>query len=124
MHERGVCVCACAWHVKLQGTADVSCDSICQLVNAALGQTGGVPRSRGEGGIRRMRDISNDATATLNASLGATCDFASLNLIKNLVEIIARVVVVPNCLPPLPSPCLAMPLPACHVCACADVAQK
>lgn len=45
MTERGGgggsgCACvrgasACAWHVKLQGTADVSCDSICQLVNAA-----------------------------------------------------------------------------------------
>lgn len=49
-----VCACACAWHVKLQGTADVSCDSICQLVNAALGQTGGVTRSRG--GRRNTKD--------------------------------------------------------------------
>lgn len=55
---RGVCLCA--WHVKLQGTADVSCDSICQLVNAAS-------RDKGEG--KGGSGIRNDATATLNASL-------------------------------------------------------
>lgn len=57
---RGVHISLCAWHVKLQGTADVSCDSICQLVNA--------PRGAREGG-GRGNGIRNDATATLNASL-------------------------------------------------------
>lgn len=40
-----VCVFAtCAWHVKLQGTADVSCDSICQLVNASRAGRGRTKR--------------------------------------------------------------------------------